>query len=214
MSNILKCIFPCCFNKTDYYDEETSDIKNLNKIEFKKKTKNKKDFYYESNIIKKLELNDNYYARVIDIYDADTITVILFFRKNPYIIKIRLFGIDTPEMRPNTGNNELNLKEKALAIISKIFLKNLLEKNKNIIYIKTKGSEKYGRTLATLYIKKNDSISINQRLVNMNYADSYFGQKKEKNFQLNYFNLEDSNEIIDRYNQRKNTYNDFKKFFN
>ena len=46
MSNILKCIFPCCFNKTDYYDEETSDIKNLNKIEFKKKTKNKKEFYY------------------------------------------------------------------------------------------------------------------------------------------------------------------------
>ena len=49
-------------------------------------------FYLEKKIFN-LQLTENYYVRVIDIYDADTITVILFFRNDPSIIKLRLFGI-------------------------------------------------------------------------------------------------------------------------
>ena len=110
-------------------------------------------FYLEKKIFN-LQLTENYYVRVIDIYDADTITVILFFRNYPSIIKLRLFGIDTPEMKPNNNNENQIIKEKALAIIAKIVLADLIKNNNNILYIKTNGSEKYGRTLATLFLKK------------------------------------------------------------
>ena len=75
--------------------------------------------------------------------------------------------------------------------------------NNNILFIETNGSEKYGRTLATLYLKKNDSYSINQKLIDLKLADKYYGKKKEKIFQKNYLSLDESKNIIKIYENKK-----------
>ena len=212
----IKYFFPCCFNNEDELNDDTqyqhnidenNDIKKLNKIISKKKTVKKNEYFYENIKILKLELNSNFYVKVIDVYDADTITVILFFRNYPSIVKLRLYGIDTPELKPNTNNDNDKIKEKALAIIAKVILLDIIKKNNNILFIETKGFEKYGRTLATLYLKKNDKYSINEKLIDLKLADKYYGQKKEKIFQKNYLSLDESKKIIKIY-ENKNLYSD------
>ena len=178
----LKYIFPCCFRDNNYIvnnningnsnDDDILKLKNINQISSKGK---KKNFEYDGKIIQKLELdNSYYYAKVIDIYDADTITCILFFRNIPNVVKIRLDGIDAPEMKPDKLNENDMIKEKALAIISKVVLQKLIQKNNNIIFLKTHGSEKYGRTLAKIYDGKNSSESFNEILINLKLVDKYF----------------------------------------
>ena len=206
---------PCFFSKeideTEQY--EIDDKYKLNKIVIDEKTANKKskNYVYNSQIIKKLELNNTEnYAKVIDIYDADTLTCILFFRGIPNIVKIRLDGIDAPEMRPNSSDEIENVQEKALAIIGKFALTKIIMECNNIIYIKTKGSEKYGRTLADIYTHKDSSLSINKILINFRLVDNYYGKKKEKLFKESYLNIEDSNKIINIYNKKDDFNNKFK----
>ena len=204
---IRKC-FPCCFSNNDEYQP---DIVKLNNISEKNKG-NKKIYSYNSKIIQKLELKDSeYYIKVIDIYDGDSITGILFYRDIPTIIHIRLYGIDTPELLPKSGSENEKIKEKALAIMAKITLMKIIIDNNYILYIKTKGSEKYGRTLADIYIKHNSEISINRYLIDMNLADTYSGKTKEKKFKKFNISLSNSKKIIDIYGNKDNTFNEIYK---
>ena len=211
-------LFTCCFKTNesseneDNEDNDIKEIQKLNKIILKKKTEKRMEYFYLEKKIFNLQLTENYYVRVIDIYDADTITVILFFRNDPSIIKLRLFGIDTPEMKPKNDNENEIIKEKALAIIAKIVLTDLIKNNNDLLYIKTNGSEKYGRTLATLFLKKDDTTSINQKLIDLKLADSYYGKKKEKIFQNNYLNLEKSKKIIKIYEEKNISFPEKYKF--
>lgn len=229
--SILKCIFPCCFKNTNTIYENTIDLidnlteeekcdvckyiysineKNLlNSIINKKVSVKKEEYFYKEKKINKLELkNTCHYIKVINVYDADTITGILFFKGEPYIIKIRLSEIDTPEMKPNDNN----IKEKALAILAKIWLCNKIENNNNILFIKTNGNEKYGRTLAHIYLSENDTNSLNNQLISLNLADSYSGKTKEKRFSKYYPPLKISEEIIYLYENKKDLTNHLNNF--
>lgn len=218
--NCLQYILPCCFRNNNYSNNENVNsneidilkLKNINEISSKGK---KKSFKYEGKIIQKLEMDNScHYAKVIDIYDADTITCILFFRNIPNIVKIRLHGIDAPEMKPDKLNENDMIKEKALAIISKVVLQKLIQKNNNIIFLKTYGSEKYGRTLANIYKEENGSESFNEILINLKLVDKYDGKKKEKNFKSQYLNLRDSNGIINFYENKDNSFDELFTFIN
>ena len=93
--------------------------------------------------------------------------------------RVRLNGIDTPESRTT------DLKEKALGLEVKEWLKHKLEGAKDIL-IKTQlpdSTEKYGRILGNLYIN-NESLSLNEQMVNAGYAWSYKGDAKIKDFAL------------------------------
>lgn len=225
MTFFKKC-FSCCIPKNNNNEKKSEvtidditnnelsqDIKNLKNISTVyryESGKRKKKFYkYNNEIIEKLELkNTAQYVRVIDVYDADTFKCIIFYRNIPTIISIRLSGIDTPEIRPKTGNIDEKIQEKALAIISKIYFMKLIMDYDYILYIKTNGSDKYGRTLAEIYKSHNDDMSINQTLINMRLADTYYGDTKEKNFKKSYLCLEKSDYIINFYENKKNTFND------
>lgn len=39
-------------------------------------------------------------ARVIDVYDGDTVTIVFYFHDIPIKDSFRLFGYDSPEMKP------------------------------------------------------------------------------------------------------------------
>nr|DAO49594.1 MAG TPA: nuclease-like protein [Caudoviricetes sp.] len=91
--------------------------------------------------------------KVIKIYDGDTITALTSQKEK---IKIRLYGIDAPELKQPFGKAS---KRHLIDLIS----------NKSL-NINEKGKDKYGRTLAVLY---NGNQDINAQMVIDGYAWAY-----------------------------------------
>ena len=53
------------------------------------------------NSIPLFDLKDNTYsAKVVDVYDGDTCSIVIFLNKNFTKFKLRCLGYDTPEMKP------------------------------------------------------------------------------------------------------------------
>jgi micrococcal nuclease len=110
------------------------------------------------------------FAKVVKVYDGDTITVAskLPFNESPiYRFSVRLRSIDSPEIK---GESE---KECQMAIQSRDVLHNMIFGK--IIELRNNGKEKYGRLLADIYY--ND-IHINKWMVDKGYAVKYDGGKK------------------------------------
>ena len=98
--------------------------------------------------------------KIIKIYDGDTITALTSQKEK---IKIRLYGIDAPELKQPFGKAS---KRHLIDLIS----------NKSL-NINEKGKDKYGRTLAVLY---NGDQDINAQMVIDGYAWAY--DKFSKNY--------------------------------
>tara|TARA_A100001015_G_C14934980_1_gene690047 strand:- start:883 stop:1317 length:435 start_codon:yes stop_codon:yes gene_type:complete len=115
-------------------------------------------------------------VKVLKVYDGDTIWIALKLKGKIYKLKIRLYGIDTPEMKPPKNQVDRD-KEIAEAKKSKTFLSDLVL-NK-IITIKCGDWDKYGRLLATLYINNYCSnIDVNKLMIEKGLAKEYFGGTK------------------------------------
>ena len=120
-----------------------------------------------------------YYVRKVEnVVDGDTIDVLIDLGFDIlFASRVRLAGIDTPESRTK------DLKEKALGLESKEYLKKALKDAKSVI-IKTEkmdSSEKYGRILGWVYIN-GDTVSLNDMMINDGYAWGYLGDTKVKDF--------------------------------
>jgi micrococcal nuclease len=120
-----------------------------------------------------------YYVRKVEnVVDGDTIDVLIDLGFDIlFQSRVRLAGIDTPESRTK------DLKEKALGIESKEYLKKALKDAKSVV-IKTEkmdSSEKYGRILGWLYVN-GDTESVNDKMINDGYAWGYMGDTKVKDF--------------------------------
>ena len=120
-----------------------------------------------------------YYVRKVEnVVDGDTIDVLIDLGFDIlFQSRVRLAGIDTPESRTK------DLKEKALGLESKEYLKKHLKDAKSVI-IKTEkmdSSEKYGRILGWLYVN-GDTESVNDKMINDGYAWGYMGDAKVKDF--------------------------------
>ena len=110
--------------------------------------------------------------KVTKVVDGDTIDVLLDMGFDiKYKIRVRLFGIDTPESR--TRNKE----EKIRGLISKAYLKDAIKKAKKLTIKTHKGSEtgKFGRILGEVFA---DGINLNLKMCTDGYAVQYYGQNK------------------------------------
>jgi micrococcal nuclease len=121
-----------------------------------------------------------YYVRKVEnVVDGDTIDVLIDLGFDIlFQSRVRLAGIDTPESRTK------DLKEKALGLESKEYLKKALKDAKSVV-IKTEkmdSSEKYGRILGWVYIN-GDTVSLNDMMINDGYAWGYMGDTKVKDFE-------------------------------
>ena len=106
-----------------------------------------------------------YKAKIIDVYDGDTVTANVELGFNVSMeIKIRLYGIDTPEVRG---------EEKELGLKSKARLESLILDKTVIIKTYKDKKEKYGRWLADIYENKESEKSVNQILLSEGLAKSY-----------------------------------------
>jgi len=115
---------------------------------------------------------------ITNVVDGDTIDVDIDLGFDiSFNSRVRLAGIDTPESRTT------DKAEKILGLEAKEYLKKKLKDAKTII-IKTEkidSSEKYGRILGWLYINE-DTISVNDHMINDGYAWAYLGKTKVKDF--------------------------------
>ena len=116
--------------------------------------------------------------QVLRVVDGDTIDADIDLGFDISLTKrVRLSGVDTPESRTT------DLKEKALGLEVKEWLKKNLDGKKNIL-IKTElpdSTEKYGRILGRLYV---DDVCLNDRMISDGYAWTYDGGTKQKDFAL------------------------------
>jgi len=120
-----------------------------------------------------------YYVRKVEnVVDGDTIDVLIDLGFDIlFASRVRLAGIDTPESRTK------DLAEKALGLEAKEYLKKHLKDAKSVV-IKTEkmdSSEKYGRILGWVYIN-DDTVSLNDMMINDGYAWGYLGDTKVKDF--------------------------------
>jgi len=112
------------------------------------------------------------------VYDGDTIHACFFINKQLFRFSVRLYGIDTAELRSTDPI------EKDKAITTKNFVTKRIA-NKPI-YLRLKDFDKYGRLLGVIYqdnsIINNDSLSgsLNQEIIDNGLAYAYYGGTKKK----------------------------------
>ena len=115
----------------------------------------------------------HYKAKVINIVDGDTIDVALDLGFHIIMndLRIRLYGIDTPEVRTS---DEV---EKLQGQLSKQVVEQLCPVG-SIVIIKTDiKTDKFGRTLGN--ITNHNQINVNEYLIEHHYALAYHDQNKE-----------------------------------
>lgn len=118
----------------------------------------------------------HYRAFVTDVYDGDTITVDIDLGLGVWVKgeKIRLYGINTPEVRGY---------EKIKGIESRDFVRNKILNQDIILKTIKDESGKFGRLLGVVYYLENYSIGNreNKRYVELNTAivSAGFGEFKE-----------------------------------
>jgi len=104
----------------------------------------------------------HYKAHIKAVYDGDTVTAVVDLGFLHYQeMKLRLFGIDTPELRGEEREEGLVVRDILRGLI--------LDKEVEIHSYKDKQG-KYGRYLATIFL---DGQNINQWLVDEGHAEVY-----------------------------------------
>jgi micrococcal nuclease len=98
-------------------------------------------------------------AKVIGITDGDSITVLTDKKQQ---VKIRLEGIDCPELRQDFGNRA---KQTTSGLC---FKKN--------VRVKKTGTDRYGRMLAYVYV---DNLCVNRELIKLGMAWQYKQYNKD-----------------------------------
>jgi len=105
-----------------------------------------------------------YKAKVIKVYDGDTITVSVDLGFKIHTIeKIRLFDIDTPELRGD---------ERPDGLISRDWLREKILDKEIILKTFKDKKGKYGRYIGEIYLE-GEEISLNEQLINEGLAERY-----------------------------------------
>ena len=119
-------------------------------------------------------------AKVVDVYDGDTITIVFYHNDIPIKDHFRMYGYDSPEMKPLLSlpnrTEHIEYAKRAKEKLSELVL------NK-IVWIKFMKKEKYGRLMGVVYNDSKKFIdnyenSINKFMVDNKFGKEYYGGKK------------------------------------
>ena len=130
----------------------------------------------QTNNLDLYSLKGNFRAKVVDVYDGDTITIVIFNKFSFEKHKLRMYGYDSPEMKPKLDkenrNHEIEKAKEAKQFISDLLL------NK-IVTFESMGYDKYGRLLGKIYTdnlcSKHD---VNQLMLDKGHGYAYYGGTK------------------------------------
>ncbi len=138
--------------------------------------------------------NQSFTAKVVDVYDGDTCTVIFYYLGKWMKYRVRCLGYDSPEMKPSkqipdreeyirkamearnyfascVTNCVIDLKTP----YTKTEMKALIDTNTKLIRLDCGGWDKYGRLLGDFYV---DGRYINEMMVQCEYGVRYDGGTK------------------------------------
>lgn len=138
-------------------------------------------------------------GKVVNVYDGDTIHVVIPLHNTLYKFKARINGIDTPEMKPQKNcENRDNIITCAIVarntVVSLVTncdidinipytkkeLNNILKKNTMIVDMEFFEFDKYGRCLVDIKCGKNAKLS--ETMIMRGLANSYCGGTKKVDF--------------------------------
>ena len=122
-------------------------------------------------------------ARIVDIYDGDTVTLVFYHSDDPIKDSFRLFGYDAPEMKPSKlmKNRDLHIKA---AKIARTKLEQLILNQ--IVWVKFTHEEKYGRLMGELFFISEtnthhfngNEMSVNNWMMSKGLGKAYDGGSK------------------------------------
>jgi len=111
------------------------------------------------------------------VYDGDTVWLAARVHAKVYKYKVRMYGYDSPEMKPLLSKPDRNV-EMALAKDARKYLEDLLTGKK----VEAEFFEycKYGRPLVNLYTLTRGlpPVCVNQAMIDARHGKVYFGKKK------------------------------------
>lgn len=106
-----------------------------------------------------------YTATIADVHDGDTITVDIDLGFNLWTkkLKVRLYGLNCPELNTPAGKEARDFAQRMMPLGSSITLRTYKDKQ-----------EKYGRYLATVVFP--DGSTFNRMLIDSGRAKEWYGQ--------------------------------------
>lgn len=106
--------------------------------------------------------NCEFFAKVVKIIDGDTIEIVFYESNIPRKIRLRMYGYNSPELKPSLSIENRDLHVKTGKYCSE-YLKKLIE-NKIVKVKICSECDKYGRLLGDIFI--NDE-NINNKMINI-----------------------------------------------
>lgn len=137
-------------------------------------------------------------GKIVDIYDGDTCKIILLVDGKYQKFNCRLFGIDTPEMKPPASKPNRDAEVTAAKKCRNRFIqlgtdcdcpiddttaksaniRQLMMRNTKVVHVDCGAFDKYGRLLVKVRDMETKEY-INEVLVREGYARNYYGGTKD-----------------------------------
>lgn len=122
--------------------------------------------------------NEVHLTKVVKCYDGDTIHCIFKHNGKYTTFHVRMYGYDSPEMKPSILITEEKRKQiKENAFLAKKRLEELIL-NKNV-YLFCMEFDKYDRLLGKIKSNLNDKQYINDLMIKEGHGYAYYGGTKE-----------------------------------
>jgi len=136
------------------------------------------------------------YAKAVDFYDGDTFNIIISYYDLIYHFKARMFGYDSPEMKPSLWiQNRDEIKKNATHAKNRLIE---LIGNKEYFRVYCHEFDKYGRLLVSVFkdddmaaththadketeMKYDFNKTINKQMIDEGHGYSYYGGTKQIN---------------------------------
>ncbi len=123
-------------------------------------------------------LSDNVVqAKIVSVYDGDTCTAVFKFKGEYVKFKIRMYGYDSPEIKPS-----LSLLDRDQIIANAKKAKKELEKLilGKVVTLKCGEWDKYGRLLGHIYVGELNELYVNDYMIKNGFGYEYHGGTKQK----------------------------------
>lgn len=126
------------------------------------------------------------WARLVDVYDGDTVTLVIPFGGEFYKFKCRLFGIDACEMT-SVQNRELAIKARDRVVElsgtetapTKKEIRQKLNSRVVLVWVVCHNFDKYGRLLVDVYSSDTSTASFSKCLLDEKLSYEYAGKTKK-----------------------------------
>lgn len=113
-------------------------------------------------------------AKVVDIYDGDTIRIAFYYKEEIVQLSCRMSGYDSPEIKISKNNPD-RLKFKEMGIKARDKLKCFLQNDVDLVTIHLGKNDMYGRPLVDVYVNNEH---INSKMISERYGKPYDGGTK------------------------------------